>query len=48
MVLGGELGDGFSVQAPLSVQLQLPALLRRMADDIERTIQSGGHRGSGH
>ena len=36
IVLGGEDGHGFSVQAPLEVAATLPRLLRIMADSIER------------
>ena len=37
LVLDGKLGSGFSVQATLDVTVRLPALLRHMADDIERS-----------
>ena len=35
IVLDGDKGAGFSVQARGDVALSLPALLRRVADDIE-------------
>lgn len=38
MVIGGALGSGFSVQASAEVTANLPALLRTIADDIERDI----------
>lgn len=41
MVFGGEHGDGFSVQAPLDLTVRLPALLRKVADDIEQTLRQG-------
>jgi len=37
IVLNGNKGNGFSLQAPLDVTLRLPALLRFMADEIERS-----------
>lgn len=40
----GKYGSGFCVQAPLDVQLNLPKLLRRLADDIE-TALAGISRG---
>jgi hypothetical protein len=36
LVIGGEHGEGFSVQAELPVLMQLPRLLRVVADAIER------------
>lgn len=36
IVINGHAGNGYSVQAPLDVLSALPALLRRMADEIER------------
>jgi hypothetical protein len=35
MVIAGDRGHGFSVQADMQVLLQLPGLLRSVADDIE-------------
>ena len=37
IIIGGSKGDGLSVQAPLSVALKLPAMLRFMADEIEKS-----------
>ena len=39
VVIGGAKGGGFSVQAPLEIQLGLPALLRKLAQDIEQTLR---------
>ena len=36
IVFGGERGDGFSIQAEAGTVLQLPTILRMVADDIER------------
>jgi hypothetical protein len=36
IVFGGEYGDGFSMQAPMTTSKALPAILRMVADDIER------------
>lgn len=36
IVINGEHGGGFSVQAPLVYHLRLPELLRNVADEIER------------
>lgn len=36
IILDGEHGPGFSMQAPPSLVPDMPGLLRRMADDIER------------
>ena len=41
MVFGGTLGSGFSVQASAEITLGLPALLRQMADDIQRDLAEG-------
>jgi hypothetical protein len=35
IVFNGEFGSGFSVQAPLELTVNLAAVLRHMADDIE-------------
>jgi predicted glycosyltransferase len=44
IVIGGRQGSGFSVQASLEFAVKLPALLRRIADDIEANIEGGdGH-----
>jgi len=36
IVIGGALGHGFSVQADARTALNLPKLLRQIADDIEQ------------
>jgi len=38
IVFGGNKGSGFSVQAPLDIQLGLPGILRYLADEVEREI----------
>jgi len=38
IVFGGRLGSGFSVQAAFGQTLQLPRLLRDLAEQIERDI----------
>jgi hypothetical protein len=40
IVIEGDNGSGFSVQGDLSVTLRLPAMLRNMADQIEKDILS--------
>lgn len=37
LVMGGEKGSGFSCQAPINVAVNLPKMLRKMADEIEKT-----------
>jgi hypothetical protein len=39
IVIGGRHGSGFSVQASLEFAVKLPALLRRVADDIEADME---------
>ena len=39
LVIGGTLGNGFSVQATAGVTLLMPALLRMLADNIEADTQ---------
>ena len=41
MVFNGKSGDGFSVQADLATTYALPAMLRKLADDIEHDLKSG-------
>jgi hypothetical protein len=36
LILDGVKGSGLSVQAPLGIQMNLPRILRDVADDIER------------
>jgi hypothetical protein len=38
MVFRGDLGTGFSCQAPIEIQALLPKVLRDMADEIETTL----------
>lgn len=41
VVLGGDAGDGFSVQAEDAADLsKLPIVLRQVADAIEKDVQS--------
>jgi hypothetical protein len=42
LIIDGDKGSGFSVQAPLLVQVALPALLRELADNIEADTEPGG------
>lgn len=41
IVFEGEHGNGFSVQAPPHIVMNLPDLLRVTADDIERSMKRG-------
>lgn len=41
IVLNGRLGSGFSVQAPPALAVQLPFMLRNMADEIEAGFKKG-------
>lgn len=41
IVLKGESGPGFSCQADLETTLRLPAILRKVADDIEADLKKG-------
>jgi hypothetical protein len=38
LVIEGDQGGGFSVQATADIIVRLPTLLRRIADDIERDL----------
>jgi hypothetical protein len=40
-VFGGSKGDGFSVQAPFELLLELPEILRNMARQIEESSEQG-------
>ncbi|KKM75538.1 hypothetical protein LCGC14_1389320 [marine sediment metagenome] len=40
IVFGGTKGHGFSIQAPLEIQRNIPALLKDMAIKIERDVQN--------
>lgn len=46
IIIGGDKGEGFSVQATLPVTLALPQMLRNIADelasDVERVLSRGG------
>jgi hypothetical protein len=42
IVFEGEKGAGFSVQAPLAMQLQLPSVLRLIATQIENDLGGRG------
>jgi hypothetical protein len=39
MIIEGKNGSGFSVQAPGAILVQLPAVLRFVADEIEQDIK---------
>ena len=39
IVIGGDRGQGFAVQATVEVTLSLPTLLRDMADQIETDLK---------
>jgi hypothetical protein len=41
IVIGGHSGSGFSAQGEAHLLIQLPAMLRHMADQIERDNNSG-------
>lgn len=41
LLLGGPAGAGFSVQAPLEVQLKLPEILETIARQIRADLQDG-------
>ena len=36
IIVGGELGNGFSVQGPPALTMDLPRILRYMADQIQK------------
>jgi hypothetical protein len=38
IIIEGNQGEGFSVQAPIDILFKVPAILRLMADQIERDI----------
>ena len=38
LVFKGPKGSGFSCQAPLDVTLRIPAVLRELAEEIEKSI----------
>ena len=41
IVVGGNKGEGFACQATLPTMLGIPEMLRNMADEIERDLESG-------
>jgi hypothetical protein len=47
IVIDGNKGQGFSVQATLAVTLSLPEMLRDIADKLEADLQSVIGRNSG-
>lgn len=44
IVLGGDKGSGFAVQADPLTTLKLPDMLRHMADQIEKDVGHGDAR----
>jgi hypothetical protein len=41
LILNGRFGHGFSIQATAEITVQLPHLLRQMAQNIEDTLKQG-------
>lgn len=41
IVLGSPAGSGFSIQASAQATMQLPELLRHLADEIEQALEGG-------
>jgi hypothetical protein len=41
IILGGEIGSGFSVQADFATQLKLPDMLEMMAKQIRSDLEAG-------
>lgn len=41
LVLGGVHGDGFSAQMSVQMAVSMPDILRKLANDIEASIQNG-------
>ena len=41
IVIDGDRGSGFSIQAPPSMVFMLPSLLRTVADEIEANLKKG-------
>jgi hypothetical protein len=41
IIIGGNKGEGFSIQATLEVTLAVPKMLRRIADQIEADLKTG-------
>lgn len=42
VVFGGSHGNGFSCQLPPEIVPTIPAILRSVADEIEKSIEQGG------
>jgi hypothetical protein len=42
LVFGGDRGNGFSCQSDIATLAELPEILRRVADDIERSGVAAG------
>jgi hypothetical protein len=42
IVIGGDKGNGFAVQADLPTTLMLPQMLRFMANEIEKDLPTDG------
>lgn len=38
IIFNGNQGEGFSCQAPLVLTARLPSILRKLAEDIEKSI----------
>lgn len=41
MILSGDRGDGLAVQVPREILVSLPALLRSVADGVEKELRGG-------
>lgn len=41
IIINGDKGSGFAAQAPFLISVGAPAMLRRMANDIEEQIAKG-------
>ena len=46
IVIGGDRGSGFSMQAPPEMTAKLPGVLRHMADEIEADLKPSNGPGS--
>jgi hypothetical protein len=40
LIVGGDRGEGFSVQGPLSLLVALPGMLREVADAVEADVST--------
>jgi hypothetical protein len=45
IVVGGELGHGFSIQGERGIVSRLPSMLREIASQIEKASDKGGNGG---